>query len=361
MKVLISWSGELSHRVALELHKWLPLFVQAVQPWVSSEDIAKGTLWRIELAKELEEGSVGILCITRDNVGAPWVNYEAGALGKTPGTSRVIPFLFEMRPSDVHGPIADLQGSIYERGSVKNQEEFRKLLVSLNTAQVPPCAPEAVLDTIFEKMWPDFAPVLEALAAEAERLAAEPAPKAPDPSEVLEEVLQAVRDQGRIITNAVGDHRWTFRGNTRLDPLSRADYRQIAMGLEMLKTLAEIDERGYYHPPGSTLKTMLMLRDPLEVLLGRAYAPLIHSVYFTENPKDPGGPWTITFSEDEPHVPARSRTTLTEEDFAEVLEADRSAEADAQTPANQVPATADNEKMSRKALTNNHPSALTGR
>jgi TIR domain len=342
MKVLISWSGELSHQVALALRKWLPMFIQAVRPWVSSEDIAKGTLWRIELAKELEEGSAGILCITRDNVGSPWVNYEAGALGKTPGTSRVIPFLFEMRPSDVHGPLADLQGAMFERGSGKNQEEFRKLLVSLNTAQTPPCAPEAVLNTTFEKMWPDFAPVLEALAAEAERLAEGPAPEAADPSVVLEEVLQAVRDQSRIIGNALGDRRWTFRGNARLDPLSRADYRQIAMGLEMLKTLTEIDEKGYYHPPGSTLKTMLMLRDPLEVLLGRAYAPLIHSVYFTENPKDPDGPWTVTYSEDEPHVPPWDRTTLTEEDFAEALEADRSAEADAHTPTNQVPVPTEN-------------------
>ena len=80
MKVLISWSGELSHRVALELRKQLPLFIQAVEPWVSSEDIAKGELWHTELAKELEDGSVGILCITRENVGSPWVNYEAGDL-----------------------------------------------------------------------------------------------------------------------------------------------------------------------------------------------------------------------------------------------------------------------------------------
>ena len=119
MKVLISWSGELSHRVALELRKQLPLFIQAVEPWVSSEDIAKGELWRTELAKELEDGSVGILCITRENVGSPWVNYEAGALGNKPETSRVIPFLFDMRPSDVRGPIADLQGAIFERGSDK--------------------------------------------------------------------------------------------------------------------------------------------------------------------------------------------------------------------------------------------------
>lgn len=300
MKVLISWSGELSHQVALALREWLPVFIQAAEPWVSSEDIAKGTLWRAELAKELEEGSVGILCITKENVGSPWVNYEAGALGKMSHASRVIPFLFEMRPSDVHGPLADLQGAMYQRGSSKNQEEFRKLLLSLNTAQTPPCVADAVLATTFEKMWPDFAPVLDTLAAEAERLAEGPAPKAADPSEVLEEVLQAVRDQSRMIGKAMGNERWTFRGNARLDPFSYADYRQIALGLGMLKTLAEIEEKGDYHPPGSTVKTLLALRDPLEVTLARAYAPVIHSVYFVENPEDPAGPWTVTYSEDDP-------------------------------------------------------------
>ena len=121
------------------------------------------------------------------------------------------------------------------------------------------------------------------------------------------------------------------------------------MGLEMLKTLAELEEGDYYHPPGSTLKTMLMLRDPLEVLLARAYAPLIHSVYFTENPKNPDGPWTVTYSEGEPHVPPWDRTTLTEEDFAEALEADRATEEEAQTAANPVPVPAENAQRAQES------------
>jgi hypothetical protein len=338
MKVLISWSGELSRRVALLLRESLPMFIQVARPWVSSEDIARGTLWRTELAHELAQGSTGILCITRENVASPWVNYEAGALSKTPETSRVIPFLFEMRPSDIRGPLADLMGAIYERGSANNKEEFYKLLGSLNSSQDPPYVAEAIFDATFERMWPEFELRLDALAAEAEQLAGEPAPKPPEVSEVLEEVLQAVRDQSRIIGSAIGDRRWTFRGNAQLNPLSRADYRQIALGLEMLKTLAEIDEKGYYRPPGSVLKTMLMLRDPLEVLLGRAYAPLIHSVFFTENPRDPEGPWTITYSEEEPHLQPSDRTILTEDDFAEALDADRFAAADARTSANSVSA-----------------------
>jgi hypothetical protein len=349
MKVLISWSGELSHHVALLLREWLPMFIQAAEPWVSSEDIDRGTLWRTELAGELAQGSTGILCITRDNVTSPWVNFEAGALSKTPETARVIPFLFEMRPSNIHSPLADLMGAIYERGSAKNKEEFRKLLGSLNTSRNPPYVAAEVFSATFERMWPEFEPRLDALAAEAETLTSDPAPNPPEASDVLEEVLQAVRDQSRMIGNALGDRRWTFRGNAQLDPLSQADYRQIALGLGMLKTLAEIEEKDYYHPPGSTVKTLLMLRDPLEVLLGRAHAPLIHSVYFTENPKDPDGPWTVTYSEDEPHVQPWDRTTLTEEDFADALEVDRAAEADAEPAANPAPAPAENAQSAQES------------
>ena len=94
---------------------------------------------------------------------------------------------------------------------------------------------------------------------------------------------------------------------------------------------------------------MLMLRDPLEVLLGRAYAPLIHSVYFTENPRDPEGPWTVTYSEEEPHVQPSDRTILTEDDFAEALDADRAAEAEAQTAANPASAPVKNAQRAQES------------
>ena len=95
MKVFISWSGELSHRLALNFQAWLPNVIHTLETWVSSEDIAKGVQWGVALSKELDQNSVGILCITRQNVSSPWINYEAGALAKHLEESRVIPFVFQ--------------------------------------------------------------------------------------------------------------------------------------------------------------------------------------------------------------------------------------------------------------------------
>jgi TIR domain len=82
MKVFISWSGVRSTAVAQTLHDWLPQVMNAVEPWMSSEDMRKGSLWRLTLAEELESTHVGVICLTPENLRAPWLLFEAGALSK---------------------------------------------------------------------------------------------------------------------------------------------------------------------------------------------------------------------------------------------------------------------------------------
>ena len=86
MKVFISWSGDTSRMIADEIRKWLPGVLQAVKPYFSPDDIAKGTRWESEISKELEASSVGLLVITPDNIQAPWLMFEAGALAKNLGS-----------------------------------------------------------------------------------------------------------------------------------------------------------------------------------------------------------------------------------------------------------------------------------
>ena len=73
VKVFISWSGDTSLKVAQLLRDWLPYVINAIEPYVSSEDIDKGARWSTDIAKELEDSTFGILCVTRDNLNAPWL------------------------------------------------------------------------------------------------------------------------------------------------------------------------------------------------------------------------------------------------------------------------------------------------
>src|SRR5260370_7683582 len=105
MKVFIGWSGETSHEVALALHEWLPRVIQAVKPYVSSEDIAKGARWSASIAAELQASSYGIICVTRENSESPWINFEAGALSREIEKSFVTPSFFYLKTPALRGPL----------------------------------------------------------------------------------------------------------------------------------------------------------------------------------------------------------------------------------------------------------------
>ncbi|WP_071603344.1 TIR domain-containing protein [Dickeya zeae] len=128
MKIFISWSGDTSHRVAKIFRDWLPSVIQSVTPYVSSEDIDKGSRWSTDIAGELDQSTYGILCVTKENLDAPWLNFEAGALGKSVEKSRVSPFLYKLKRSEIKGPILQFQSTIQER------DDVFKLIKSINSA-----------------------------------------------------------------------------------------------------------------------------------------------------------------------------------------------------------------------------------
>jgi len=66
--VFISWSGERSKKVAVALYDWLPMVLQTARPWMSKEDIEKGSRGLEEIGRALETMSVGIICLTPENV-----------------------------------------------------------------------------------------------------------------------------------------------------------------------------------------------------------------------------------------------------------------------------------------------------
>ena len=89
MKVFISWSGRLSQKVAMLLRDWLPTVLQQIEPWLSSEDIAPGARWVSDVASQLENVEIAIICLTAENAESAWLNFEIGAFSKSHNAARV--------------------------------------------------------------------------------------------------------------------------------------------------------------------------------------------------------------------------------------------------------------------------------
>ncbi|HST55234.1 MAG TPA: toll/interleukin-1 receptor domain-containing protein [Solirubrobacteraceae bacterium] len=191
MKVFISWSGTQSHKVAIALRDWLPSVLQIVEPYVSSEDIDKGARWSTDISKELEDSSFGIICVTPENIAAPWVNFEAGALSKSLDRSRVAPFLFAVDRTAVQGPLLQFQSTLIEENDVK------KLLQSINKACEDHALDERRLSEIFEVWWPRLKGSLEDLQKKT------PKSKTPERplDDVLAEILELTRGQQKLLSS----------------------------------------------------------------------------------------------------------------------------------------------------------------
>lgn len=199
MKVFLSWSGELSHKVALAFRDWLPSVIQSIEPYVSSEDIDKGTRWSAEMAEQLEKSRYGIICVTKENVSKPWVNFEAGALSRSiekstvlPISSAVSPFLFDLNSSDLEGPLTQFQYVVNERGDIF------KLISSVNNRVDVNQLPAEKLEKAFERWWPDLKDVLAKITNETPSSVG---PKTPPrrPEQILDELLELVRGQQRLM------------------------------------------------------------------------------------------------------------------------------------------------------------------
>ena len=125
MKVFISWSGQLSNGVAKVLSDWLPSVINSLDIFYSPDDIQKGENWDARLSDELSKCDFGIICLTRENVTAPWINFEAGAISKELG-AKVSAFLIDIKPSEIKGPIKRFQATRFDK------EDFYKLITCLN-------------------------------------------------------------------------------------------------------------------------------------------------------------------------------------------------------------------------------------
>ena len=192
MKVFISWSGSFSKECAELLSNWIKCTLQASEPWISSKDIDKGSLWFNEISDQLKDTKVGIVCLTKDNKEKPWILFESGALAKGISANRVCTFLINLKPSDVDGPLAQFNHT------TPDKEGLKSLIITINKELEDKGLKEKVLDQVFETYWPSFKKDYEKIIKSEPKLDSANTTSRSE-NEILEEILYTTRAMDRRI------------------------------------------------------------------------------------------------------------------------------------------------------------------
>jgi hypothetical protein len=150
---------------------------------MSATDIDRGARWSTEVSAQLDAANIGIICLTPENLEAPWVLFEAGALSKILSKSLVCTYLFQLRPPDVKGPLAQFQAA------VADEKETRSLLFSMNRALGSSSLPDARLERMFNNWWPELSSTFDSISHRKQ----EPVSTPRSDRDLLEEVLQLQR------------------------------------------------------------------------------------------------------------------------------------------------------------------------
>lgn len=101
MRVFVSWSGAYSRRVADALSLCITRTTPALVPWISTGGIGSGGRWSAEIDDALRTASAAIVVVTRANLLAPWLIFEAGALIYGLARHRVCPVLVDLSVADI--------------------------------------------------------------------------------------------------------------------------------------------------------------------------------------------------------------------------------------------------------------------
>ncbi len=196
MRIFVSWSGDLSRKIAEILKKWIPCIIQSVEVFFSPEDIEKGDNWDRTVSTQLSECKYGIICLTSENTNAPWVNFEAGAIAKTLD-SKVAALMIDIKPSDIRGPLSRYQATKFEK------DDVYQLICSINKTLEAPLD-DNILKNAFEAMWTamekEINNVINQFAQRNNKQKKGIGSEQPD-NAPIEEILQLLRKQNSVLSS----------------------------------------------------------------------------------------------------------------------------------------------------------------
>ncbi|WP_052261586.1 TIR domain-containing protein [Leisingera sp. ANG-M1] len=233
--VFISWSGELSKQFAEELRKWIPSVLQFAKPYFTPNDIEKGTKWSAEISQKLSETNVGIVCLTRENFERPWILFEAGALSKDLGKSKVCSVLFGMEPTDLSGPLTTFQTTSFERS------DFKKLMSSINDEGGENKLDKDTFDNVFDMWWPHLEKSIKKIFESKD---VEKKEDLRSDREILEEILSLTRisarnpsskSRGHHVSPGAIDHLLSVSFSVGKEAMNHKDYDLLSPARELVE------------------------------------------------------------------------------------------------------------------------------
>lgn len=119
MHVFISWHGEKSLAYAERLKELIENCIQSITVFCSNQDIHNGDNWSKVLFEELSCAKYSIVCLTKDNIKEPWINFEAGAIANKLD-NKMTTLLIDLKPSDLFSPLSLFQATKLEKQSIQN-------------------------------------------------------------------------------------------------------------------------------------------------------------------------------------------------------------------------------------------------
>jgi hypothetical protein len=116
---------------------------------MSDLDISAGERWTSALAREIERSRFAVIIVTADTANAPWILFEAGALSRLFHTAKVVPYLVDIQPNDLRGPLSQFQARRCDRDSTLD------LVLRIDAVSPSPAGP-AEIARRFRKNWSSF-------------------------------------------------------------------------------------------------------------------------------------------------------------------------------------------------------------
>lgn len=223
VNVFLSWSGERSKAVAELLDTWLQCVIQAVDPWMSSKDIDRGSLWFSEINDQLQNTTIGIICLTQENKNKPWILFEAGALAKGLTNNRVCTFLVDLEPTDVGTPLSQFNHTF------PSQDGLWELVRTLNNSLKDKGLKEKTLELVFETYWPKFESQFEQILKSTPQTS-----KVEKRSEddILLEILSSTRAMEKRVRNIENERKLIDNSSKYIKSYSAANLNKLVSDLK---------------------------------------------------------------------------------------------------------------------------------